>query len=121
MSDEEFDDVVTEAIANLPKEFKDALDDVEVFVEDLPSREQLAKVGLRGHYTLLGLYEGTPLEKRSVFQNSRFPDKITLFRQTIENHCPTREGMVEQIRRTLLHEIGHHFGMTDRELRELGY
>ena len=113
--------MIEEAIARLPQEFRGSLDDIEVFVEDVPTREQMTKVGLDSHYTLLGLYEGTPLEKRSVFQTSRMPDKITLFRRTIEARCPTRKEMVEQIRRTLLHEIGHHFGMTDRRLRELGY
>jgi len=121
MSEEEFDRIVEEAIDNLPDEFRDALEEIEIVVDEEPSRDQLAKTRTGRRYSLLGLYEGVPLEKRSVFQATHLPDRITLFRRSIEEFCRTREDMVDQIQRTLLHEIGHYFGLNDKRLRELGY
>jgi predicted Zn-dependent protease with MMP-like domain len=125
LTDKEFREVVSEAIDRLPEDFKTHLDNVEIIVEDAPDREQLGRMRGKYHggrrFTLLGLYEGVPVGKQSVFSIPGLPARITLFRKTIEAYCSTREDMVDQIYRTLLHEIGHHFGMSDKRLRELGF
>lgn len=125
LTDEEFREVVSEAIDRLPDDFKAHIDNVEIIVEDSPDGEQLGRMRDKYHggkrFTLLGLYEGVPVGKQSVFSIPGLPARITLFKRTIEAYCGTREEMVDQIHRTLLHEIGHHFGMSDKRLRELGF
>lgn len=125
MTDEEFREVVSEAIDRLPDDFKEYLDNVEIVVEDRPDLGQKSRMRDKYHggtkFTLLGLYEGVPINKKSVFAGPSLPARITLFRETIEEFCATREEMIAQIHRTLLHEIGHHFGMSDKRLRELGF
>lgn len=125
LTDEEFREIVAEAIDRLPDDFKTHIDNVEIIVEDSPDGEQLGKMRDKYHggkrFTLLGLYEGVPVGKQSVFSIPYLPARITLFRKTIEAYCSTREEMVDQVHRTLLHEIGHHFGMSDKRLRELGF
>lgn len=130
MDIKKFRRIVAQAIDALPDEFRNALDNIEVVVEDWPTDEELdffeEREGLKegeGDYLLLGLYHGIPKGKRDPqFYSGVLPDKITLFRKSIEEFCDGNEvGMADQIRRTLLHEIGHYFGMEDARLRELGY
>jgi len=125
MTEEEFREIVQDAIDLLPDEFKEYIKNVEVVVEDYPDRYQVAKMRQKYQsdrpFTLLGLYEGVPLKHRSVFAAPSLPDRITLFRKSIESFYRTREEMVDQIHRTFLHEIGHYFGISDKRLRELGF
>ncbi len=125
MTEEEFQVVVEEAIDQLPDEFRDHLKNVEVVIQDWPDSYQKSKMkqkyATERKFILLGLYEGVPLKHRSVFQTPGLPDRITLFRKTIEQYCSTHEEMVDQIQRTFLHEIGHYFGLSDKRLRELGF
>ena len=100
----------------LPEEFARKLENIDVTIEDVPARQ---KAGSR--MILLGLYQGVPLEKRSHYYAGVLPDKITLFQKNIEAVCRSRDEMIEQIKKTLLHEIGHYFGISDKRLRELGY
>ena len=116
ISDEEFEAVIDEALATLPEDFRSALDNLAIDIADEPAPEFWEKGRL-----LLGLYQGTPLTKRFYNQTVVFPDQITLFKRPIEQLCRTRAAMIEQIRKTLLHEIGHYFGIDDKRLRELGY
>ena len=125
MDEEEFQEVVEDAIDALPDEFREHIDNVEIVIADWPDSYQKQKMKQKyaseRRFILLGLYEGVPINHKSVFQTPHLPDRITLFRKTIEQYCSTREDMVDQIHRTLLHEIGHHFGLTDKRLRELGF
>ncbi len=100
----------------LPEEFARNLDNIDITIEDVPVGQ---RAGSR--MILLGLYQGVPLEKRSHYYAGALPDKITLFQKNIEEVCKTKDEMIEQIKKTLLHEIGHYFGMSDKRLRELGY
>lgn len=109
-----------EAVESLPPEFRDELDNVVVLVEDWPSREQCRKVGLKGRYDLLGLYEGIPLTDRDSGYNLVLPDRVTIFQQPIEAICRTEEEIVTRIRETVEHEIAHYFGISDSRLREIG-
>lgn len=116
---QEFNKLVELAIKDLPKEFREKLSNVDVFVEDYPTPEQLYKLRMRKGHTLLGLYEGIPQTKRGSGYGigGTMPDKITLFREAIMSVSQTESELVEQIRETLFHEIGHHFGMSEEELR----
>ncbi len=121
LSEEEFSQVVTEAIGSLPKDFRDHLDNVEVVVADYPPRSMMRRMP-RGRM-LLGLYQGVPQKRRGPWYGMRpvMPDRITLFKKNIEAICSSREAVYHRIRKTLLHEIGHHFSLTDRDLRSIGW
>lgn len=121
MSDEEFADVVEEAIASIPEGFAEYLEDVAIDVEDMPDRRTCEDVGIDDPRTLLGLYRGTPLTDRNVEAPYRYPDHIVIYQRNIERFARSRRKMIEQIRKTVLHEIGHHFGLDETQLRELGY
>jgi predicted Zn-dependent protease with MMP-like domain len=118
---EEFERLVAEAIGGLPAEFAEKLDNVEFVVEDYPRPEHYAERSLKPGNLLLGLYQGVPLIKRSAFATAALPDQITIFQRNIERICRSREQIVEEVRRTVLHEIAHHFGISETRLRELGY
>lgn len=125
METEKFRQIVTLAIDDLPDEFRNALDNIEIVIEDNPSQTQIKHFEKRGagKMLLLGLYQGIPKGKRDPqFYSGVLPDKITLFKKSIEEYCNDNElAMIDQIQKTLLHEIGHYFGMKDKELRKLGY
>ena len=118
MDEAQFRQAVDEALAELPGEFKRQLRNVEILVEDEPSEEQRVTLNLRSHNRLFGLYTGVPQtvpgEEKAVF-----PDRITLFRLAIIEAYDTEEGIKEQIRETLYHEIGHFFGIDEPRLRQL--
>jgi predicted Zn-dependent protease with MMP-like domain len=120
LSNEEFDAVVQNAIDELPEQFLEHLDEVLIDVMDVPDRDMLHEVRASKH-GLLGLYRGVPLPDRSVSQAIEMPARIILFKKNIERVCRGRDEMIEQIRITLLHEIGHHFGFDEEDLEELGY
>lgn len=116
MSDKEFEKLIKEAIDSLPSEFAKKLNNVAVVVEDHPTYYQLRKSGLPPWALLFGLYQGIPQTKRGIYYNS-LPDKITIFKSSILRVSRTPEEVRAQVRATVIHEIGHHFGLSDRELR----
>jgi predicted Zn-dependent protease with MMP-like domain len=120
LSNEEFDAVIQDAIEALPEQFLEHLDEVLIDVMDVPEHEMLHEMRA-GKHDLLGLYRGVPLPDRSVERAIELPARIILFKKNIERVCRGRDEMIEQIRITLLHEIGHHFGFDEEDLEELGY
>jgi predicted Zn-dependent protease with MMP-like domain len=121
LSETEFEELVVAALDTLPDELLQLMNNVEVTVERTPSRLQLRRVGIR-HGTLLGLYEGIPLTARHSSSYSLVvPDKITIFQRPIESICSTHEEIVDQVRKTVIHEIAHHFGIGEERLQELGW
>ena len=120
-SDEEFEELVAEALDSVPAEFLPYLENVIVEVADLPDRETARGLGLKSRRHLLGLYHGVPLTERSVTFSGRLPDRIVLYKLNIEDCSRSREHVVEQVRTTVLHEVGHHFGLDEDELDEKGY
>lgn len=109
-------------LEQLPKEFRGRLHNVEVVIEKRPKKSQLRGLGLDPrHDALYGLYEGTPLSQRSVFEPPLLPDKITIFYEPLLRDFPNPAELRKQIRATILHEIGHYFGMDDEEIEDLGY
>lgn len=115
MKKDVFEEVVEEALASLPEEFARKLENVEVVVEDEPSREILKKLGLpRG--ALLGLYHGVPLKKKSIWTAPMLPGRISIYRIPILGVSRTRGEALRRIREVVIHEIGHHFGLSDGEM-----
>ena len=116
-----FEEIVAEAIDEIPDTLWNVIDNVAVTVEEWPTRRQIESVGLGLGHTLLGLYEGIARTRRSSHYGLVLPDKITIFRGPILQMCPPDEDVIRtQIRRTVLHEIAHHFGISDERLVELG-
>jgi predicted Zn-dependent protease with MMP-like domain len=119
MNREKFRELVAEAISNLPQEFSARMENVDVVVEDYPSRSQIASAGLRRGYTLLGLYQGIPLTRRTRHYGLVPPDKITIFQKPIEAKSKSAAEITAEIERVIKHEIAHFFGIGDARLREL--
>lgn len=116
-----FEQLIAEALDELPPFFQDRMHNVEVLVRSWPTRADLAEAGLPRGFTLLGLYHGIPLTERTQGYHLVPPDTITLFQGPIEAAAGQDPDAVrEQVRRTVIHEIAHHFGISDDRLRELG-
>lgn len=121
LSETEFEELVVAALDTLPESLLKLMNNIEVTVDRLPSRQQMRRAGVRSG-TLLGLYEGIPLTARSSSSYSLVvPDKITIFQHPIESICSTHEEIVAQVRKTVIHEVAHHFGIGEQRLRELGW
>jgi predicted Zn-dependent protease with MMP-like domain len=113
----DFDEIVERALRNIPARFRRRMSNVAVVVEDEPALTQLKAKGVSPGSSLLGLYEGRPLAHRSVFEFSRLPDRITIFQGPHERIARNREDLERLVEQTLWHEIAHHFGMNEREVR----
>lgn len=109
MTHDEFEQVVRDAVKKLPRFLRDKMENIDIVVEDSPILQK----------SLLGLYQGVPLKKRSHWYGSVLPDKITLFKDNIERVSRGEQDMKEWIRKVVIHEIGHHFGFGEEELRAL--
>jgi predicted Zn-dependent protease with MMP-like domain len=121
LSETEFEELVVAALDTLPEDLLTLMNNIEVTIERSPSRQQMRRVGLRSG-TLLGLYEGIPLTARNSSSYSLVvPDKITIFQRPIESICSTHEEIVTQVRKTVVHEVAHHFGIGEVRMREFGW
>jgi predicted Zn-dependent protease with MMP-like domain len=111
-----FETLVQEALASIPEEFHERMNNVHVQVEYEPDEELLRRVGTKEGYTLLGLYEGVPLTTYGRLHGS-YPETITIFQYTIERYCHGDPGRIrEQVSHTVLHEVAHHFGIDHDEM-----
>lgn len=119
MNREKFEWLVAKAVDSLPDEFRTRLENIDVVVEDQPTLSQLTDAGLKRGETLLGLYQGVPLTKRGRHYGLVVPDKITIFQKPIEAKCKYDAEITTEIQRVVLHEIAHHFGISDTRLRQL--
>jgi len=116
----QFDQIIVEALQQLPAQFREALDNLDIEVQWRPSPQELRRAGVRRGQTLFGIYLGVPLPQRSSAYNLALPDKIVIYQEPHELACMTEEELVEQVRKTLLHEIGHYLGIDEERLRDLG-
>jgi predicted Zn-dependent protease with MMP-like domain len=118
MSKEEFETIAQQAFDSLPKDFTDRVDNVHIVVEDSPNDDALAKSGATVT-SLLGLYQGIPLTRRTTWYGTypTVPDTISLYQSNIEAVCGTREEIEKRITEVLFHELGHYFGMNEKEIR----
>ncbi|MFH1183082.1 MAG: metallopeptidase family protein [Candidatus Moraniibacteriota bacterium] len=131
LSQEKFEQIVDDAVAEVPKKFLDKLSNVAIVVQDYPSTDQLSRLGIKTRpneapprsgvatprpYLLLGLYQGVPQIKRWG-GGAIFPDKITIFKRPIEYLSNAEEDIKRIVKNTVKHEIAHHFGMSEEEVR----
>jgi predicted Zn-dependent protease with MMP-like domain len=119
MTRDRFQQLVQAALADIPLQFRDALTNIAIVIEDAPTTEQLAEFDIEPPDTLYGLYEGTPLTDRGWADGNRLPDKITLFQEPIEEDSEDEDDVVIGIGETLIHEIGHYFGLSEEEIEHI--
>jgi predicted Zn-dependent protease with MMP-like domain len=119
MEREKFEELVADAFASIPKRFRDAMRNLAIVVEDEPSRELLEEMEIEPPDTLLGLYQGTPLTERGWDYGNRLPDRILIFQRPHERSARNMDDLVVAIGETLIHEIGHHFGMSEAQIEAI--
>jgi predicted Zn-dependent protease with MMP-like domain len=120
MDQTDFEEIVAGALDALPEEFKNGMNNIDVVVEDWPSRETMRQAGVSHPAQLLGFYHGVPLTKRGSNYNLVLPDKISIYRMPILLHARTPEQVRETIHHVVRHEVAHHFGIDDAHLHEIG-
>jgi predicted Zn-dependent protease with MMP-like domain len=113
---ERFEKLVGEAIDGLPEEFQKKIENVDIVVETRPSREILKQQGIKPPGTLLGLYQGIPLKNRGVGYANVLPDRITIYQEPVEALCTDENEIKGKVREVFMHELGHHFGMSEEDL-----
>lgn len=119
MGTDEFEQLVVEALDNLPPEFARHLANVEIIVERRPTRQHRRSLGLKPWQAVYAFYEGVPLTESGAY-DAALPATITIFQEPLVEDFPSPSVLRDQVRRTLLHEVAHHFGISDERLRELG-
>jgi len=114
-----FERLVAEALASIPRRFKKAMQNIAIVVEDEPSRALLEEMEIEPPDTLLGLYQGTPLTERTWGYGNALPDRILIFQRPHERDAEDEDDLVVAIGETLIHEIGHYFGLSEEEIEEI--
>jgi predicted Zn-dependent protease with MMP-like domain len=114
-----FERLVAEAILLIPKRFRVEMKNLAIVVEDEPSAELLEEMEIEPPDSLYGLYQGTPLPERSWPYGNTLPDRITLFQKPIEEDCEDEDDVCAVIGETLIHEVGHYFGLSEEEIEEI--
>jgi predicted Zn-dependent protease with MMP-like domain len=114
-----FEQLVAEALASVPRRFRDAMKNIAIVVEDEPSSELLDEMDIEPPDTLLGLYQGTPLTERTWAYGNTLPDRVLIFQGPHERDAEDEEDLVVAIGETLIHEIGHYFGLSEDEIQEI--
>jgi predicted Zn-dependent protease with MMP-like domain len=115
----QFERLVADALASIPQRFRDAMTNLVIVVEDEPGRELLREMEIEPPDTLFGLYQGTPLTERRWDYGNALPDRILLFQGPHEREADDDDDLVVSIAETLIHEIGHYFGLSEEEIEEI--
>ena len=119
MERETFEELVRQAVATLPEEIAERMSNVDVEVQEQPTERQLRSLGVPTGRTLLGLYQGIPLTRRTSGYNLVSPDRIIIFQRPLELTSRGDDDLVKRVRDTVVHEIAHHFGISDERLQEM--
>jgi predicted Zn-dependent protease with MMP-like domain len=119
MTRAEFERLLRDAIDSIPVRFRKRMTNIAVVVEDKPSPALLREMDLEPPDSLFGLYQGTPLTERPWDFGNALPDRITIYQQPIEEACRTDNEIVATIGETLIHEVGHYFGMSEEQIEEI--
>jgi predicted Zn-dependent protease with MMP-like domain len=119
MEREKFEKLTEEALAQIPKKFKKLISNLVVLVEEKASREIFEKTGSTPLSSILGHYHGVPFKHRGPFYGNIPPDVIVIYQKPIESICSTEEEIKKKVREVVFHEIGHYFGLSEKELREI--
>ena len=115
----EFERLVAEAVMLIPKRFRREMKNLALVVEEEPSAELLEEMEIEPPDSLYGLYQGTPLPERTWGYGNTLPDRITLFQRPIEEDCEDEDEIRAAIGETLIHEVGHYFGLSEEEIEEI--
>ena len=119
MRRDKFESLVTDALTGIPRRFRNAMANISIHVEDEPSPDLLADMGIEPPDTLFGLYQGTPLTERHWDHGNALPDRIVLFQGPHEREAADADDLVGSIAETLIHEIGHYFGLSEDEIEAI--
>jgi predicted Zn-dependent protease with MMP-like domain len=119
MTRRQFEGLVSEAVRTIPERFRQAIHNLAIIVEDEPSDDLLDEMGIEPPDTLLGLYQGTPLTDRRWDHGNDLPDRIVLFQGPIEDSSEDDDDAIVAIGETLIHELGHYFGMSEEEIEAI--
>lgn len=121
VSQSEFEKIIAGAIDAIPEDYYQRIKNVVFVAEDKPSQEQRNKLKLACNQSLFGLYEGIPLTKRTNSYNLVLPDKITIFKLPIEHAANTLEELLNQVHKTVWHEVAHYFGLDHDQIHKLDH
>ena len=119
MERKQFERRVAEALATIPRQFRDAMHNIAIVVEDEPSDELLDEMEIEPPDTLFGLYQGIPLTERTTSYGNTLPDRVLIFQGPHERETADEEDLIVCIGETLIHEIGHYFGLSEEEIEEI--
>ena len=119
MEREKFDKFIEEAIAKIPPRFKRYLDNITFIAEDSPSKDTFKQTKVPALSSLLGIYHGVPFKHRGPFYGNISPDIIVIYQKPIENICSSEEEVRKKVKEVIIHEIGHYFGLSEAELKEI--
>ena len=119
MERKQFERRVAEALATIPPQFRDAMHNIAIVVEDEPSDELLDEMEIDPPDTLFGLYQGIPLTERTTSYGNTLPDRVLIFQGPHERETADEEDLIICIGETLIHEIGHYFGLSEEEIEEI--
>jgi predicted Zn-dependent protease with MMP-like domain len=119
MTRERFTRLVEDALKEIPREFRNAMRNVAVIVEDEPSADLLEDLGMDPDESLFGLYHGTPLTQRDSSYGNTLPDRISIYQLPIEESCEDEEDVRQCIAETVIHEFGHYFGLSEEEIEDI--
>ena len=119
MTGKEFEKLVKQGVEQLPRHIRKLLENVDIVIEDWPSKSIIEKLRLPNKYALFGLYQGVPKTKRGTHYANVLPDKITLFKKPIEESAKSPEEIKNIVKRVVWHEIAHHFGLDEKRVRQL--
>ena len=119
MTRAQFERLVAEAVTLIPKRFRREMQNLALIVEDEPSPQLLAEMEIEAPDSLYGLYQGTPLPERSSGYGNHLPDVITIFHRPIEEDCDDEDEVRAVVGETLIHEVGHYFGLSEEEIEEI--
>jgi predicted Zn-dependent protease with MMP-like domain len=119
MTRADFERLVAEAVELIPRRFRREMQNLALVVEDEPSAELLEEMEIEPPDSLYGLYQGVPLPERSWGYGNHLPDRITIFKRPIEDDCDNEDDMRVMIGETLIHEVGHYFGMSEEQIEEI--
>jgi predicted Zn-dependent protease with MMP-like domain len=119
MTRERFTRLVEEALADIPQQFRDAMTNIAVVVEDEPAPERLEEMEMEPGDSLFGLYHGTPLTERDSTYGNALPDRISIYQRVIEGACEDDDDIRQCIAETVIHEFGHYFGLSEQEIEDI--
>lgn len=116
MKEKEFEELVIEAIGELPEYFREKMENISIHIEEFPDKNILRQLGSQSPYSILGLYQGVPITRRGIHYRNVMPDRIIIFRKPIIRKNRSRQDIKDNIKQVVLHEVGHYFGLNERQL-----